>query len=100
MKKQHYHEDQGDKNTEWVGVKFNGNNQGQLQNQEKSIMRKILIVLLSMTLAVLFSIPTISPAENGGKRVLVVMSYEKPSANPWSKEIKEGIIQCWQRLMS
>ncbi len=54
-------------------------------------MRKILIPLLSMVLVVVLSIPTISPAGNGKKKVLVVMSYEEPIENPWSKEIKEGI---------
>ena len=53
-------------------------------------MRKIMLTLIGV-LTMVISIPTVSLAENGKKKILVVMSYEEPSVNPWCKEIKEGI---------
>jgi len=53
-------------------------------------MRKIMIIWISV-LVMVISIQTVSLAESGKKKVLVVMSYEEPSVNPWCKEIKEGI---------
>ena len=53
-------------------------------------MRKIMLSLIGV-LTMVISIPTVSLAENGKKKILVVMSYEEPSVNPWCKEIKEGI---------
>ena len=53
-------------------------------------MRKIMLTLIGV-LAMVISIPTAPLAENGKKKILVVMSYEEPSVNPWCKEIKEGI---------
>ena len=54
-------------------------------------MRKTLISLLSIALILLLSNPSLSLAEEEKKKVLVVMSYEEPSVNPWCNEIKEGI---------
>jgi len=53
-------------------------------------MRKIMIIWISV-LVMVISFHTITLAESEKKNVLVVMSYEKPSENLWSKEIKEGI---------
>lgn len=58
--------------------------------ERKKDMRKIMFTLIGV-LVMGISIPTGSFAESGEKKVLVVMSYEEPSVNPWCKEIKEGI---------
>jgi hypothetical protein len=53
-------------------------------------MRKMMIGWISV-LVMVVSIQTVSFAESGKKKVLVVMSYEEPSVNPWCKQIKQGI---------
>lgn len=53
-------------------------------------MRKTMTIWITV-LVMVISIQTVSLAESGKKKVLVVMSYEEPSVNPWCKEIKEGI---------